>query len=96
MTHIFSHSRAFNKTFGKSHVMGSERVDASGSLKTRTALVISVRYILIGVSEFFVLFMTEKSGQMIKCLLTELGQAGREIFGSWSFVWTSLCLVCMA
>ena len=33
----------------------------SGAVKTRTVLVVSGRYISIGVSEFFALFMTEKS-----------------------------------
>ena len=58
--------------------MGAVRVDVSGAVKTRTALVVSARYISIGVSEFFAFFMTEKTGHKIKCLLTELGRAGRE------------------
>ena len=58
--------------------MGSVRADVSGAVKTRTALVVSARYISNGVSDFFALFMTEKSGHMIKCLLTEWeGRTGK-------------------
>ena len=58
--------------------MEAIRVDVSGTVKTRTALVVSARYISIGISEVFEFFMTEKLGHMIKCLLTELGRSERE------------------
>ena len=71
-------ANVIKKTFGKSHVMGAVRVDVSGAVKTRKSLVFFERFISIGVSDFFALFMTEKSGHKIKCLSTELGRVGRE------------------
>ena len=53
---IFLGARALKKTFGKSHMMLSVRVDVSEAVKTRTALVVPVRYVSIGVSDFFLHF----------------------------------------
>ena len=61
--------RTLKKTFGKSHVMGAVRVDVSGAVKTRTALVVSARYISIGVSEFFCTFYDRKIGSYDKMLI---------------------------
>ena len=58
--------------------MEAVRVDVIGAVKTRTALGASAHYILIGVSDFFALFMTKKSGHKKKWLLTELDRDGRE------------------
>ena len=67
---VFPGARALKKTFGKSHVMGAVWVDVSGAVKTRTALVISARYILIGVLEgFFFTFYDRKIGSYDKMLI---------------------------
>ena len=48
------------KPSGKSHVMGSEWVDLSGSIKTSMDLLVSALYFYLYYGGFLALFKTEK------------------------------------